>query len=103
MGRFGAFSIVVLLGAVPALAAEMPSRKAGLWEVTMSFENRNVPGQSIQQCIDAATDQMMQSSAGPFAQQACSKRDVQRSANGDDHRFHLHDARRQDRDVASRR
>ena len=82
MGRFGAFSIVVLLGAMPALAAEMPSRKAGLWEVTMSFENRNVPGQTIQQCIDAATDQMMQSSAGPFAQQACSRRDVQRSATG---------------------
>ena len=82
MRLFEAISIAVLIGAVPALAAEMPSRKAGLWEVTMSFENRNVPGQSIQQCIDAATDQMMQSSAGPFAQQACSKRDVQRSANG---------------------
>src|ERR1700688_4386160 len=81
MRLFGAVSIVVLIGAMPALAAEMPSRKAGLWEVTMSFENRNVPGQTIQQCIDAATDQMMQSSAGPFAAQACSKRDVQRSAN----------------------
>jgi len=34
----------------------------------------------MRQCIDAATDQMMQSSAGPYAQRACSKRDVQRSA-----------------------
>ena len=82
MRLFGAVAIVVLTGAMPALAAEMPSRKPGLWEVTMSFENRNVPGQTVQQCIDAASDQMMQSSAGPFAQQACSKRDVQRSANG---------------------
>jgi hypothetical protein len=72
---------IVVLTAAPALAAELPSRKAGLWEVKMSFENRNAPGQTIQQCIDAATDQMMQSSAGPFAAQACSKRDVQRSAN----------------------
>jgi hypothetical protein len=82
MRLFGAVAIVVLTGAMPALAAEMPSRKPGLWEVTMSFENRNVPGQTVQQCIDAASDQMMLSSAGPFAQQACSKRDVQRSANG---------------------
>ena len=81
MGRFGAFSIVVLLGAMPALAAEMPSRKAGLWEVTMSFENRNVPGQTLQQCIDAATDQMMGSLAGPYSADACSKGTVQRSAN----------------------
>jgi hypothetical protein len=82
MRLFGAVAIVVLTGAMPALAAEMPSRKPGLWEVTMIFENRNLPGQTVQQCIDAASDQMMQSSAGPFAQQACSKRDVQRSANG---------------------
>src|SRR5882724_7696333 len=56
----GAVSIVVLIGTMPALAAELPSRQAGLWEVKMSFEGRNVPGQTIQQCIDAATDQMMQ-------------------------------------------
>ena len=72
---------VALIGAMPALAAEMPTRKAGLWEVKMSFESRNAPAQTIQQCIDAATDQMMQSSAGPMAREACSKRDVQRSAN----------------------
>jgi hypothetical protein len=35
----------------------------------------------IQQCIDAATDQMMQSSAGPFAPEVCPRRDVQRSEN----------------------
>jgi hypothetical protein len=82
MRRIGAISIVVALGAVPALAAELPSRKPGLWEMKMSVESRNLPAQTIQQCIDASTDQMMQSSAGPFAQQACSKRDVQRTATG---------------------
>src|SRR5579859_3131685 len=84
MRHAGAISIAVSVAAVaamPALAAELPTRKAGLWEVQMSFENRNVPGQTIQQCIDASTDQMMQSSAGPFAQEACSKRDVARSGN----------------------
>jgi hypothetical protein len=81
MRLIGAVS-VVLICAMPVLAAELPSRKPGLWEVKMGIENRNMPGQTIQQCIDAATDQMMQSSAGPFAQNACSKRDIQRTANG---------------------
>jgi hypothetical protein len=80
MRLIGAVS-VVLIGAMPALAAEMPARKAGLWEVKMSVDNRNGAGQTIQQCIDAATDQLMQSNAGPFAQQACAKRDVQRSGS----------------------
>jgi hypothetical protein len=76
-----AISILTVIGALPAPAAELPTRKAGLWEVKMSFENRNVPGQVIQQCIDAATDQMMQSSAGSATQTACTKRDVQRSGS----------------------
>ena len=81
MGRFGATAILVVAGALPAVAAELPTRKAGLWEVKMSFENRNGAGQSIQQCIDPATDQAMQSSTGPPAQAACSKRDIQKSGD----------------------
>jgi hypothetical protein len=81
MGRFGAIAVVIVAGALPAVAAELPIRKAGLWEVKMSFENRNGTGQSIQQCIDPATDQAMQSSAGPLAQAACSKRDIQKSGD----------------------
>ena len=76
-----ATSILVLIGVAPASADELPSRKPGLWEVRTSVENRNGPGPVIQQCIDATTDQMMQSSAGPYSAQACPKRDVQRSAN----------------------
>jgi Protein of unknown function (DUF3617) len=74
-------AVLSLMGVMPALAAELPSRKPGLWELKMNFENRNAPSQTMRQCIDAATDQMMQSSAGPNAQGACSKRDVQRSAS----------------------
>src|SRR5262245_12814736 len=77
MRLVGTISILALLAAIPASAAEMPERKPGLWELKMSFENRNTPGQTMQQCIDAATDQMMQSNAGPTGQAACSKRDVQ--------------------------
>jgi len=68
-------------GAVPALGAELPSRKAGLWELKTTFENRNGASPVMQACIDASTDQMMQSSTGLYAQSDC-KRDVQKSANG---------------------
>jgi len=73
--------MLVLAIAMPAQAAELPARKPGLWEVNVSFENRNGAGPTIQQCIDASTDQMMQSSVGPMAQAACSRRDVQKSGN----------------------
>lgn len=73
--------IVGVIGVMPALAAELPSRKPGLWEIKMEFANRSTPGQTMRQCIDASTDQMMQSNLGPSGQNACSKRDVQRSAD----------------------
>ncbi len=75
MRRFGA-ATVLLLSTVPTLAVELPTRKAGLWEIRM-----NDAPMAVQQCIDAATDRMMVSSAGPMAQQACPKRDVQRSGD----------------------
>jgi hypothetical protein len=67
MRLIAATPILVLICAVPALAAELPSRKPGLWQVKTSIGGSNVPAPVIKQCIDAATDQMMQSSAGPFA------------------------------------
>jgi hypothetical protein len=66
---------------LPASAAELPSRKPGLWQVKMSIAGRAASPQVILQCIDAATDQMMQSSAGPFSAEVCPKRDVQKSAD----------------------
>jgi hypothetical protein len=74
-------SIFVLICTTPIRADELPSRKPGLWEVKTRIENRNVPTVVIQQCIDATTDQMMMSIAGPYSQDICPKRTVQRSAN----------------------
>jgi Protein of unknown function (DUF3617) len=65
----------------PARAAELPSRKPGLWDLKMSIEGRSTPPQMVRQCVDAATDPMMQSSAGPYSVAVCPKRDVQQSAN----------------------
>src|SRR5436305_12279487 len=67
--------------ALPALAQDMPSRKAGLWEMTMTYEGRGAPPQTMQQCIDAATDKAMQDmSAGPRGQ-SCSKRETKKVGN----------------------
>jgi hypothetical protein len=79
MRFIGAASVLVFIGTLPAPAAELPSRKPGLWEVKTSIGNSSAPARVVQQCIDAATDQMMQSSAGPFASAACPERKVQSS------------------------
>jgi hypothetical protein len=73
--------ILVLIVVMPALAAELPSRKPGLWQVKTSVGSSNAAALVFQQCIDATTDQMMQSSAGPFAPAVCPERNVQRSEN----------------------
>jgi hypothetical protein len=81
MRRIGPAAFLVFAAAMPALAADTPARKAGLWEIKTSLDNRGGAGMTVQQCIDAATDQMMMSSAGPLAQAVCPKRDVQRSGD----------------------
>jgi hypothetical protein len=37
---------------------------------------------TVQQCIDASTDQMLQSSTGPFSAPLCAEREVKKSDNG---------------------
>jgi hypothetical protein len=81
MKRFPAAAVLLLAGAALARADELPSRKPGLWEVRTSFANRVGASLTVKQCIDAATDQMLMSIAGPLAQSACAKRDVQRSGD----------------------
>jgi Protein of unknown function (DUF3617) len=78
MERFGAAFVVAFIYAVPAMAAELPPRKAGLWEMTTTSNGRTMP---IKQCLDAATDQAMQENAGLTPERSCSKRDVQKSGD----------------------
>ncbi len=66
------------IAAAPACALDLPARKAGLWEVKMTFEGRNLPPQVMQQCIDASTDKMMNAIGGNLQQNMCSKQDVQK-------------------------
>jgi hypothetical protein len=77
MSRSGAALVFVVIGVVSTSAAELPARKAGLWEMkTTTSEGHSV---SMQQCIDAQTDQAMQAGVGSASQRDCSKRDVQKS------------------------
>jgi Protein of unknown function (DUF3617) len=75
------FFIIALAGARPALAADLPSRKPGLWEIKTTIDGRNPPTQIIKQCIDDSTDQMTMSIAGPFSPAVCPKREVQSSGD----------------------
>lgn len=65
----------------PALAAGAIAREPGLWEVRTSIEGSKAPVRMVRQCIDAVTDRMLQSSAGPFDPSACEERNVQKSAH----------------------
>lgn len=62
-------ALVPLVGSLVATAVttsadELPTRKPGLWEMKMTFEGGQVPPQTMQQCIDAATDQEMRQPPG---------------------------------------
>jgi hypothetical protein len=76
-------SVAALSLAAPAQAGalDLPTRKAGLWEVKMTFEGRNLPPQTMQQCTDATTDKKMSAFGGEMIQGMCSKQDVQKVGN----------------------
>lgn len=70
-----------VLAASHASAADAPARKPGLWEVKTAIGDHG-RAVTVQQCIDASTDQMLQSSAGPFSLPACTSREVKTSDSG---------------------
>ena len=73
--------VVMLVSSAAYPAMDIPARKAGLWQMTMNFEGGQIPQQSIKQCIDAATDKMMNSMGGQMSKESCSKQDMQRVGN----------------------
>jgi hypothetical protein len=73
--------IASLLFAATAGAAEIPARKPGLWDMTLTLEGRIVAPVLMQQCVDAATDRPLQSKLTNVKQEVCTKRDVQNSGD----------------------
>jgi Protein of unknown function (DUF3617) len=70
------FSVFVVFFIASALAAELPARKAGLWEITIAGPH----SMKVRQCSDAPSDQAM-AQAGIGLPGDCAKRDVQESGN----------------------
>jgi Protein of unknown function (DUF3617) len=79
MDKFALALLVVIAGAAPAAAAELLPRKAGLWEMKTTVSSGHTI--SMQQCVDAKTDETVQANAAANAQRDCAKRDVQKSGN----------------------
>jgi len=75
---FLAIMVSALIASAAARADELPARKPGLWEVTTSTGDSG-RSLTVQQCIDAASDQLLQSSAGPFSSDLCRSREVRKS------------------------
>jgi hypothetical protein len=68
--------------ATPAQAVDLPTRKAGLWEMTMDFHNARLPHQTMKQCTDADSDRLMNMNFAGSNEQACSKKDIVKSNGG---------------------
>jgi len=62
---------VGMLVAGASVGQELPSRKPGLWEISM--QTTNAPSQIVRQCIDPATDQPMQRFGQGLDLKTCSK------------------------------
>ena len=70
------------MGALAASAVEMPTRKAGLWEMKMVRTGTPMPEMTMQHCTDETTDKAMSSSASPMSKDICSKNDIRKTATG---------------------
>jgi hypothetical protein len=80
--RLAAGLLLWALAAIPASAVEMPTRKAGLWEIKMMRTGSPLPDMTVQHCTDEATDKQMTSTFSPISKETCSKNDTQQTATG---------------------
>jgi hypothetical protein len=77
--RIAVAAVSLVVASSSASATELPTRKAGLWDLKMAFEGRNLPAQTMQHCVDAQTDKLMNSNFGGMSKDACSKQDVKQA------------------------
>jgi len=74
--------LLALLPVLDARAVEMPTRKAGLWEMKVVRTGSATPEMTMQHCTDESTDKDMSSTFSPMAKEMCSKQDIQKTATG---------------------
>lgn len=77
-----AFAFVIVVGLAPTLAGavDYPTRKAGLWELTMTMTSGRT--MTMSHCTDPSIDKDMIANANPSTQQACTRSDLQKTATG---------------------
>jgi hypothetical protein len=78
---FGSGAALLALSSV-AFADELPTRKAGLWEMKIVRTGGALPEMTMQHCTDPTTDKEMNNSASPVAKQVCAKQDIRKTATG---------------------
>jgi len=86
-GRLFPFRIAVIVlawttSALAASAIEMPTRKAGLWEMKMVRTGSPLPDMTMQHCTDQITDKQMSGTFSPMSKEICSKNDIRKTASG---------------------
>jgi len=73
---------LAMLSAAGANADDLPTRKAGLWEMKIVKTGSPLPEMTMQHCTDEATDKDMNNTVQPMAKQICSKQEVKKTATG---------------------
>lgn len=74
--------LLVAMVAPGAGAAELPIRKAGLWEMKVMRTGSPMPEMTMQHCTDETTDKQMSTASSPMSKEICSKNDIQQTATG---------------------
>jgi Protein of unknown function (DUF3617) len=77
-----AVCVLALSPAPKAGAAELPIRKAGLWEMKIIKTGSTLPEMTMQHCTDETTDKEMSTAFAPMSKSTCSKKDVEQTATG---------------------
>lgn len=63
--------------ATSATAEEFPTRRPGLWEVTINHDAAGA-AQTMQQCTDAETDKLMNAFGGDISADLCTRQNVRK-------------------------
>ena len=75
-------SLLMVAAASGVSAAELPIRKAGLWEMKVLRTGSPMPEMTMQHCTDETTDKQMSTAFSPLSKEICSKNDVLQTATG---------------------
>ncbi len=80
MHRMGLVGLAFALASTTAGAVDYPTRKAGLWELTMTPTSGRT--MTMSQCTDPSIDKDMIANANPSMQQICTRSELQKTATG---------------------